>query len=160
MLPGVPTWPDEPEEENPEDRWPDPEHDLPSVPSVDHESRIPTVDPPDPGQAPEVQRAFWTAVIYANIGLAGVCIGPMIAYFRGQLDVAAAVFAVGLFGFARTYQVYRSVADVDEADESDRDPGPGDGDGRTGDGAYDTSDGGEPRETPRADEAVAPDDNA
>jgi hypothetical protein len=115
----VPTWPNEPDEDDPEDRWPDPEHELPSVPSVDYESRVPSVDPPDAEPSAEELRTFWSAVVLANVGVAGVSFGPLIAYFRGEFLLGAASVAVGVVALVRTYLLYREFREREEADESD-----------------------------------------
>ena len=106
----MPSWPNEPEEDDPEDRWPDPETELPKVPHAP-EVRVPEPPAPESEASPELQRAFWAAVLFANVGLAGVALGPMLAYFRGQVALGAGVFALGVLALARTYLEYRGVRD-------------------------------------------------
>ncbi|MFB6119053.1 hypothetical protein [Halosegnis sp.] len=69
-------------------------------------------DPPDPTAEDvsvdeETARAFWSAVVLANVGLFAGALGPMLAYFRGQLLVGTAVFLVGAVALARTYRIAR-----------------------------------------------------
>ena len=80
-------WPDEPDEPDPEARWGNPEEDLVSVPSV--ETRAPESGSEGGGVEidAEVARLFWAAVVYANVAVAGVTIGPLLVAFRGQLTV-------------------------------------------------------------------------
>ena len=108
MSPASDKWPDEPDEPDPEARWGDPETDLVSVPSVEHEG----VDPGSEGGGvevdPETARRFWAAVVYANVALGGVSIGLLLAGVRGQLRIGGAAVAVGLLALYRTYSVYRT----------------------------------------------------
>jgi hypothetical protein len=122
----VPSWPNEPEEEDPEDRWPDPETELPNVPRAP-EVQVPEPPTPESEASPELRRAFWAAVLFANVGLAGVALGPMLAYFRGQVALGAGVFALGVLALGRTYVEYRGVREgaFDEASDD------GDGSERT-----------------------------
>ncbi|MFB6090625.1 MAG: hypothetical protein ABEJ97_06155 [Halobellus sp.] len=98
-------WPDEPDEPDPEARWGAPEDDLTSVPTID----IPGEDAED--AAVEVDgdlaKFFWVTVIYANVAVAGVCVGLMLVVFRGQLTWGGGAVAVGLFALYRTYDLYR-----------------------------------------------------
>lgn len=134
-------WPDEPDEPDPEARWGNPEEDLVSVPSV--ETRA-----PDPGSEgggvevdAEVARLFWAAVVYANVAVAGVTVGPLLVAFRDQLTVGAIAIAVGLLALYRTYDLYRtyrerivgSDASDDDADVADERTD-GDATDRRGDG--------------------------
>jgi hypothetical protein len=89
--------PEEPDEDDPENRWGNPEEELVAVPEVS----VPDGEGSDVD--PELYRTFWAAVLFANIGLAGITIGPMLAYFRGEWDLALLFVVIGLFGLARTY---------------------------------------------------------
>lgn len=131
----MPSWPNEPEEEDPEDRWPDPETELPRVPRAP-EVQVPEPPTPESEASPELRRAFWAAVLFANVGLAGVALGPMLAYFRGQLALGAGVFALGVLALGRTYLEYRGVREgaVDGASDDADGDGDGDGDERLEDG--------------------------
>lgn len=65
----------------------------------------------------DVSVPFWAAVVYANVGLLLVTLGPMLAYFRGQVGVGGAMTVGGLFALYRTYTMYREFArDRDAAD--------------------------------------------
>jgi hypothetical protein len=102
-------WPDEPDEPDPEDRWPDPERELPSVPSVDAPAvGVPRVSTPEADVDPDVRQAFWRAVVLANVGVAGVTVGPLVAYFRDELLIGAGFVAVGALALARTYRTVRA----------------------------------------------------
>lgn len=102
-------WPHEPDEPDPEARWGNPEEELPTIPEV---------DVPDAGDAdPEVRRAFWAAVVMANVALLLVSLGPMLAVFRGQWRLGGALFAVGVIVFYRLYRHYRSFAADDGGDD-------------------------------------------
>lgn len=117
---------------------PDPEADL-----TDYEAEL--VDVPDPPQAPEppsvpdptenlrdgdvpryVRTYFWRTVLIVDYAIAAVAIGPMLAYFRGDLQLGAGVTASGLFAFGYAYLLYRrferaSAAHDDAAAETDAD---------------------------------------
>ena len=120
-------WPDEPDEPDPEARWGNPEEDLVSVPSV--ETRAPESGSEGGGVEidAEVARLFWAAVVYANVAVAGVTIGPLLVAFRGQLTVGGVAIVVGLLALYRTYDLYRTHqarvvngdGDGDEADDGD-----------------------------------------
>jgi hypothetical protein len=112
-------WPDEPDEFDPERLGPE----IPSAPD-------PTSD--DVDVPPELAKAFWAAVIFANVGLLGVSLGPMLIFFEGRIDAGLVSFLVGVLGLAFAYRRYhgymnRDGAD-DEADEDrdGREPGGGD----------------------------------
>ena len=53
-------------------------------------------------------RAFVVAVIYANIAVLFVFLGPMVWYFQGWSRLGPALLVVGLLAGIRTYQTYRS----------------------------------------------------
>jgi len=101
-------WPDEPDDPDPESRWSDPENDLVTVPSVD----IPGEDVDDEGAGVEVDadlaKFFWAAVIYANVGVAGLSLGLLLVGFRGQWVWGGGAIVVGLFALYRTYDLYRT----------------------------------------------------
>jgi hypothetical protein len=53
-------------------------------------------------------RAFVVAVIYANIAVLLVALGPMLWYFEGWSRVGPLLLAGGLVAGIRTYQTYRA----------------------------------------------------
>lgn len=106
-------WPDEPREENPEERWGDPEEELSNVPSVDVPDSEPDEETPIDG---DLQRAFWATVVLVNVAVAGVSIGAMLVYFRGNLVVGGGAIAVGAFSLVRAYYFYRDFRDSEDAD--------------------------------------------
>jgi hypothetical protein len=127
---------------DPEARWGDPERELPTVPEV----RVPSVevDPsetPDTPQAQAQAKAFWLAVVYANVGLGGVTVGPLVAVFRDMWLVGVAAFLVGLFALGRTYQIYRRFDEHDwVTDELAADEATGAGSGTGEDAERDEED--------------------
>lgn len=130
---------DDPEDDDPLQKWHDAEKHLSSEPTG-VEERL-SSEPTDPGraaeesapQAPEIEdvdvssetsRHFWAAVGLANLGIAGVSLGLMLIGFRGQWVEGGVLVLVGLFALARTYHVYRRFRSrrADEAaSESDGD---------------------------------------
>ncbi|WP_148413112.1 hypothetical protein [Haloferax sp. KTX1] len=117
---------------DPESRWGDPERDLPTIPRV----RIPGEDASTGDgfdDAPEfsadvnptVARLFWASVVLANVGLAGVTIGPMLVYFRGETLLGGGIFLFGAVALVRVYSIYREFKrgtwkdDESDGDESD-----------------------------------------
>ena len=90
--------------------------DIPEAPSVD------TFDDSGDFESagdvdPDTLRAFVVAVIYANIALLLVFLGPMVWYFEGWSRAGPALLAVGLLAGIRTYQTYRAW-DQSREDES------------------------------------------
>ena len=112
-------WPDEPDEFDPHSLGPE----IPEAP-----------DPPDPTSdeveaSPELLRAFWAAVVFANIGLFCVSLGPMLVYFEGRTDLGLGVFLVGVLSFVFTYRHYHGYVHGDEEDDPDGDGPNGSSDG-------------------------------
>lgn len=71
-------------------------------------------------------RAFVVAVIYANVALLLVFLGPMVWYFEGWSRAGPALLVIGLLAGIRTYQTYRAwdrsrTDDPDEAVDADPD---------------------------------------
>ncbi|KTG21921.1 DUF7322 domain-containing protein [Haloferax profundi] len=116
---------------HPESRWGNPEKDLPNIPRVD----IPGEDP-DSGLVsdfsdddvsgfaadvdPEVSRLFWASVVLANIGLAGLALGPMLVYFRGQVLIGGGVTLLGIGALVRVYYMYKEYEETDwSSDDED-----------------------------------------
>ncbi|QOS11013.1 hypothetical protein DEQ92_04500 [Haloferax sp. Atlit-6N] len=123
---------------DPEARWGNPEKELPTIPRVripgedadeDSDGESDGDDAPEfsPDVNPEVARLFWASVVLANVGLAGVTVGPMLAYFRGDTLLGAGLFLFGVVVLARVYSVYREFKRGewrdDENDANDADDG-------------------------------------
>ena len=53
-------------------------------------------------------RAFIACVIYANVAVLLVALGPMVWYFEGWSRIGPALLAVGLLAGVRTYLTYRA----------------------------------------------------
>lgn len=131
--------PDDPEDDNPLQKWLDAEERLSSEPAdsgrIAEESApgAPEVDLEEVDVTSETSRYFWAAVVLANVGLAGVSIGLMLIGFRGQWTVGGAVLLLGVLALARTYHVYRQFRTYradDAASDSDGDgTSEGDADG-------------------------------
>ena len=116
-------WPDEPDEFDPHSLGPE----VPSAPG----SASGEVD-----ASPELLKAFWSAVLFANVGLLGVSLGPMLAYFEGRTEVGLAVFLIGVLGLVFAYRRYHGYMNRDERDGEGGDAEDGH-DGDTGDGTDD-----------------------
>ena len=67
-------------------------------------------------------RAFVVAVIYANVALLFVFLGPMVWFFEGWSRLGPALLVVGVLAGIRTYQTYRA---WDREREDDDGPGLG-----------------------------------
>jgi hypothetical protein len=119
-------WPDEPDESDPEERWDDPEKDLVNVPSVGGESD--DGDGEGDEQPVEIDRelasTFWAVVVLVNVGVAGVSLGAMFAYFRGNYLLGGGAAVVGVLALVRAYYSYQGykTESVDDA-ESPADDG-------------------------------------
>lgn len=111
-------WPDEPDEFDPDSLGPE----IPSPPD-------PTAD--DVDVPPELAKAFWAAVVFANVGLLGVSLGPMLIFFEGRVDAGLASFLIGVLGLVFAYRRYHGYMNRDGADgagdgtpeEANGDPG-------------------------------------
>ena len=93
--------PYEPEEFDPSSLGPD----VPEAPS-----------PPDGAADTEVAALFWKLVVVFNIALLALSVGPMLAYFEGQVEFGLRVFLFGVIAFA--YGTFRYVQFRRERDES------------------------------------------
>lgn len=107
--------PEEPEEFDPEKRWGSPEFDLPNVP----DAPTPTLGESD--AAPRIKKTFWASVIFANLALFGLTVGPMVLFFREDLTLGGVLLAVGAFSAFRTWSTYVSFRDREEADDAGTD---------------------------------------
>ena len=67
----------------------------------------------------ETATAFWAAVIYVNVGLLLVSLGPMLAFFRGRTQVGGLLVVLGSFALYRAYTVYESYSASDDETPSD-----------------------------------------
>lgn len=101
-------------ESEPEERWPDPETELPNVPEAPS-------PPPASEASTVVQTAFWKSVLVVNYAVFAVCFGPMLIYFRGQTALGAGIFASGLLAFGYAYLIYRAFRRRDR-DDAPEDP--------------------------------------
>jgi hypothetical protein len=102
----------EPVEPDPEADLTDYEEELVDVPEPPEAPAPPSV--PDPsenlrdGDVPRYVRTyFWRTVLIVDYAIAAVAIGPMLAYFRGDLQLGAGLTASGLFAFGYAYVLYR-----------------------------------------------------
>lgn len=116
---------------DPERRWGNPEKDLPNIPRV----RIPGQDADESLQSefsddateftadvdPEQTRLFWGAVVLANVGIAGVSLGAMLVYFRGQTLVGLGAILLGVGALSRVYAIYREYSTTDWSSAGDDD---------------------------------------
>ena len=101
----------EPSAFDPTERFGDPEADAPSAPGP----ADPTENLPDPSEVDgAIQRAFWTALLWTNVALAGLTLGPAYALLAGGTEIGAAVTVVGAFAAVRVYQTVRAFRNRDE----------------------------------------------
>ncbi|MFB6220392.1 MAG: hypothetical protein ABEH90_03040 [Halolamina sp.] len=56
----------------------------------------------------ETARAFWATVVYVNVGLFLLVLGPLLAYFRGRTLIGAAAAVIAAFAFYRSWTIYRA----------------------------------------------------
>lgn len=77
----------------------------------------PDVPEPPEGGGGEVASLFWKLVVVFNIALLALSLGPMFAYFRGNVDLGLQLTAAGAILFAYGYFRYRKyVRERDEAE--------------------------------------------
>lgn len=119
---------DDPEDDNPLQKWLDAEERLSSEPTdfgqtaEESAPQAPEIELEDVDVSSETSRYFWAAVVLANVGLAGVSLGSMLIGFRGQWFVGGVLILVGLVALARTYHIYgqfRTYRADEAASESD-----------------------------------------
>ena len=84
--------PHEPDEFDPSSLGPE----VPEAPS-----------PPDGTGDSDVAALFWKLVVVFNVALLALSVGPMLAYFEGQVEFGLQVFLVGVISFA--YGTFRYV---------------------------------------------------
>lgn len=110
-------WPDEPEEFDPDSLGPDPPDPTPRQ----QDSMAATEDVPD-----ELFRAFWASVLLLNVAIAGLSIGAMLIYFRGDYQTGTLALLVGgvaAFGTARYYWAVKTGRLTDEESGDGKDEG-------------------------------------
>lgn len=73
----------------------------------------------------ETAYAFWAAVIYVNVGLLLVTLGPMLAFFRGRTQVGGVMVVLGGFALYRAYTVYKGYTASDDEESETNDGGDG-----------------------------------
>jgi len=96
---------EEPSEFDPTERFGDPEGNVPSAP----EPSDPTENLSDPAEVDgSIQRSFWTALLWTNVALPGLTLGPAYALLADGTEIGTAVTAVGVFAVARVYQTVRA----------------------------------------------------
>ena len=97
--------PHEPDEFDPSSLGPD----VPEAPSA-----------PDGTGDSEVAALFWKLVVVFNVALLALSVGPMLAYFEGQVERGLQIFLVGVIAFAygtfRYVQFRRSRTDDEQTD--------------------------------------------
>ena len=86
-------------------------------------------EPPDGAANSEVTSLFWKLVVVFNVALLALSVGPMLAYFEGQVDLGIRITLVGVVAFAYGVFRYRRFVNQRDSDEaSDGDPAGADGD--------------------------------
>ena len=55
--------------------------------------------PPDGTGDREVAALFWKLVVVFNVALLALSVGPMLAYFEGQVELGIQIFLIGLIAF-------------------------------------------------------------
>ena len=149
----------EPAEFDPAERFGDPEGDAPAATAPDN----PADRLPDPSEVDsEIQSAFWRAVLWTNVALAGLVVGPTYAVFGDGTRFGVAATVVGALAAVRVYQTVRAFQrrdrDADDSDagaEGDTDEGAdGDTDASADGGTDADADGGTDRDD--TDAAAAP----
>lgn len=71
----------------------------------------------------ETATAFWAAVIYVNLGILLIAVGPVVYALRGRVLVSAALIVAGIGVLLRAVMVYRKfdARNEDAAAEEDAD---------------------------------------
>jgi hypothetical protein len=105
-------WPDEPAEFDPQSLGP-------GVPEAPEAPEAPDPASGDVELSGDLVRAFWAAVLFTNVGLLGVSLGPMLVLFEGRTDTGITAFLVGVLALAFAYRRYRGYVDRDDGDDGD-----------------------------------------
>ena len=80
-------------------------------------------EPPDGAANSEVTSLFWKLVVVFNVALLALSVGPMLAYFEGQVDLGIRITLVGAVTFAYgVFRYRRFVNQRDSGEASDGDP--------------------------------------
>lgn len=69
----------------------------------------------------DVATPFWAAVLYVNVGILLLAVGPLLYVARGQGLVSLALVGAGVALLFRAYLVYRNFRAEREAEEGDPD---------------------------------------
>lgn len=86
---------------------PSSQEDAPSFDVTSGEDLVETL--PSGSEVPaEVRRAFWTSAILLKVAILALSGAALLAYFRGELVLAAGLVAVGLLAATRTALKVRS----------------------------------------------------
>ncbi|ELZ86526.1 hypothetical protein C453_06481 [Haloferax elongans ATCC BAA-1513] len=128
---------------DPEKRWGNPEVDLPNVPRVDIPGEDSDSDDDPEFTAdinPEQSRMFWASVILANVGVAGITVGPMLIYFQGETLVGGGATLLGVLALTRVYSLYREYQAHDWSSDEDSDDGEGNNSSEKSSGDDDAND--------------------
>ena len=129
----------EPAEFDPAERFGDPEQEA----SVPEPPDNPADRLPDPSEVDsDVQNAFWRALLWTNVAVAGLTLGPAYAILDDGTRVGAAATVIGAVAAVRVYQTVRAFKRRDRDEDTD-DGGTNDGDADdsdTNDGGTDDSD--------------------
>lgn len=108
------SWPNEPDEFDPDDLGPDP----PDATGANASGT--RVDVSD-----DLVQAFWASVLFVNVALGALSIGAMLIYFRGNHWAGVPAIVIGLVAVLAFFRYYRNVRagrytdDDAEDDESD-----------------------------------------
>ncbi|MDS0257934.1 hypothetical protein NDI56_00765 [Haloarcula sp. S1CR25-12] len=104
--------PFEPDEFDPSSLGPD----VPEAPS-----------PPEGAANNDVTALFWKLVVVFNVALLALSVGPMIAYFEGDVDLGVRITLVGAIAAAYGYFRYRRFTKQRDSDDAAEDGAPADG---------------------------------
>lgn len=136
-------------EPEPEADLPDPESELPSVPSVD----VP--EPPAPDEAPdELLRGFWSTVLLLNATLLVATFGVLMLVFDVERPLGALLVVLAALLARRSYRRYRVLDERHRAGELTAGNGDEDDDGAP------AAEGGDSGDEPPAAEGGDADDDA
>jgi hypothetical protein len=100
----------EPDEFDPVEAYGNPEEEMVSVPEVDiPEVENPADRLPDPSEVDkEVKDSFWTAVLWMDIALPCLVLGPIYILLGGSTQIGGAITLAGVLASFRLYQTVRA----------------------------------------------------